>query len=107
MELGDLVSRVGLYLDPLAIFKIPFPLDVELAFFDVSFQVWMYDEGNILLVLLDEYVVEVNLDIVQQKDRWAHSACSVASWAEFAGHDIHFRANTLTGNLHQAEFAWW
>jgi hypothetical protein len=29
MELGDLVSWVALYLDPLAIFEIPFPLPVE------------------------------------------------------------------------------
>ena len=68
MKLGDLVSRVTFNFYPLPVFKVPFHLAVDEALLDISLNVGVYAKRDMFFVLLNQDVVEVILNIIQQKD---------------------------------------
>ncbi len=87
------------------VFQFPFPTERESSTLNKCCNIRMYVQGEFLHVVFVDQAVDLSFQAVGKQDRGFDGACAETGRTGFGRIDIHCRTDTLTGDLHQAEFA--
>ena len=93
--------------DPSLVLEPPLLLKIRESLLEKGIDIWMYLDAQAGLgtALMD--IFDIPHDIIGDEYSWINFSSTVAGITYFCGINLDFGADTLTGDLHQAEFAEW